>query len=288
MIIQKKLLISILLLFSFQFLSAFSIADQLKEVGYIEFCNNHHGVVAFDALYQKFDTFIAFLQNNPTWVHKLYAAKERFIRSKYRNYYSTDIFGFYDESERIGRYQVSFYYSILFHEFICSSYQEFNKVPEIIQFFQACCDIQQPYGSLFDEVAVDVGAANVFNYGNVPILLKIVKYFSVYTPSEPHYDGSVFTLFLDSTDNQSLLLSPYKSSLSVDDFSAPVRKFARLDYQNSMMLIPGTLVTEFSIYPTPHIVVGSGNIRYATIAFAMRPDYVAQKIEFSALPNFKD
>ena len=288
MITQKNLVISFLLLFPFQSVYAISFADQLKDVGYVEFCNNHHGVVAFDSLYQKFDLFIEFLQKNPAWVHKLYAAKERFIRSKNRNYYSTDIFGFYDESEKIGRHQISFYYSTLFHEFICSSYKEFNQVPEIIQFFQACCNIQQPYGNVFDEVAVEVGIANIFNDGHPPILLKIVKYFPNYSPCEPHYDGSVFTLFLDSTNNQALLLSPYKSSLLVDDFVVPIRKFTRLDYQNSMMLIPGTLVTEFFIYPTPHIVLASEDTRYATIAFAMRPNYVQQKIEFSSLPNFKD
>ena len=65
-------------------------------------------------------------------------------------------------------------------------------------------------------------------------------------------------------------------------------QFPELDYQNSMMLIPGTLVTDFSIYPTPHIVVRSEDTRYATIAFAMRPDHVQQKIEFSSLPSFKD
>lgn len=288
MIIQKNLIISFLLLFPFQSLYAISIADQLKEVGYIEFCNNHHGFIAFESLYQKFDLCIEFLQSNPVWVHKLYAAKERFIRSKGRNYYSTDIFGFYDESERIGRHQISFYYSTLFHEFVCSHYQEFNQVPEIIQFFQTCCEIQQPYGDLFDGVAVKVGAVSVFSYGHSPILLKIIKYLPNYIPCQPHYDGSAFTLFLDSTANKSLLLSPYKSTLIVDDFFAPEREFARLDYQNSMMLIPGTLVTEFSIYPTPHIVLGSASTRYATIAFAMRPDYVQQKNEFSSLPNFKD
>ncbi len=53
----------------------------------------------------KFDELIGFLQTNPVWAQKLYSAKERFIRSKDRNYYSTDFFGFYDESEKQGRSQ---------------------------------------------------------------------------------------------------------------------------------------------------------------------------------------
>ena len=81
-----------------------------------------------------------------------------------------------------------------------------------------------------------------------------------------------------------LLINPH---YTVDDFSSPLREFSRSHNQNSILLIPGVLLTEFSIYPTPHIVAQSGKIRYATIAFAMRPNYIPQKIEFSPLPNFK-
>jgi hypothetical protein len=93
---------------------------------------------------------------------------------------------------------------------------------------------------------------------------------------------------LDSTDNQSLLLAPYKSSLTVNDFASPLRKFSRQNHENSILLIPGTLLTEFSIYPTPHIVAQSGKTRYATIAFAMRPNYKPQKNELFPLPSFNN
>ena len=54
-----------------------------------------------------------------------------------------------------------------------------------------------------------------------------------------------------------------------------------------MLLIPGALLTEFSIYPTPHIITQSGKVRYAAIAFAMRPHYIPEKAELASLPNFK-
>ena len=98
----------------------------------------------------------------------------------------------------------------------------------------------------------------------------------------------MFTFFLDSTDNQSLLVSPYKSSFSVDDFAAPVRTFCRSYDQNSLVLIPGTLLADFSIQPTPHIVMHSGETRHAAIAFAMRPYHVSLKQEFTDLPIFKN
>ena len=63
--------------------------------------------------------------------------------------------------------------------------------------------------------------------------------------------------------------------------------FLDANNQNSICLFPERLLTEFSIYPTPHIVMHSGKVRYATIAFAMRPDYIPQKNELSPLPNFK-
>lgn len=287
MIVRKTLLLSVFLLF--QSLCATPLAEQFKQAGYLEICDKKHAAATFDSLYASFDELIEFLQKNPIWAQKLYIAKERFIRSKDRNYYSTDFFGFYDESKREERSQISFYYSTHFHEFICSHYPEFNQVPEIVHFFEACLEIQKPYGNLFDEAAAELGLEMIFTskYGHPPILLKVIKYLPSYSAIRPHYDGTAFSLFLDSTDNQSLLLSPYKSSFSVDDFSSPLRECSQEHNQKSILLIPGVLLTEFSIYPTPHIVAPSGKIRYATIAFAMRPNCMPQKIEFSPLPNFK-
>jgi hypothetical protein len=275
-------------MFSFQFLSAIPLIEQFKQIGYVEISDDQHGAAAFDSLYACFDELIDFLKANPVWEKKLYSVKERFIRSKDRNYYSTDFFGFYDESERAGRSQISFYYSIHFHEFVCSRYPEFNQVSQFSRFLQACREIQKPYGNIFNEAAAELGLETIFasKYGHPPILFKVIKYFPSYIATRPHYDGTAFSLFLDSTDNQSLLLSPYKSLFTIDDFSSPQRKVARSYNQNSILLIPGTLLAEFSIYPTPHIVTQSGKTRYATIAFAMRPNYIPQKNEFSPLPNF--
>lgn len=289
MMVRKIFFLWSFLLFALQSLCAIPLAEQFKQRGYVEICNKKHGAATFDSLYVHFDELIEFLQANPVWAQKLYSAKERFIRSKDRNYYSTDFFGFYDESEREGRSQISFYYSTHFHEFICSHYPEFTKILEIINFFEACLEIQRTYGNLFNEAAAELHLETIFSskYGHPPILVKVIKYFPSYIATKPHYDGTAFSLFLDSTDNQSLLLSPYKSSFTVDDFSSPLREFSRGHNQNSMLLIPGVLLTAFSIYPTPHIVAQSGKVRYATIAFAMRPNYTPQKIEFSSLPNCK-
>src|SRR5581483_3732730 len=262
--------IAIFISFLFRPLCGTSIAEQFERAGYLEI-SDKHGTAMFDSLYAYFDVFTEFLQKNPSWAQKLYSAKERFVRSKDRNYCSTDFFGLYDESKREGRSQVCFYYSNHFHEFICSRYPEFSEVPEIVHFFEACLKTQKPYGSLFSAAASELGLETIFSseYKQPPILLKIVKYLPSYIPGRPHYDGTAFSLFLHSTDNQSLLLSPYKSSLTIDDFSSPPREFS-----NSVLLIPGAFLTEFFIYPTPHIVAQSSKIRYATIAFAMRPYFV--------------
>ena len=99
MIISKTLLLFIFLLFSFESFCQIPLTQQFKQVGYYEICDENHGMETFDELYIHFDKLIEFLQTNPTWAQKLYIAKERFIRSKDRNYYSTDFFGFYDESK---------------------------------------------------------------------------------------------------------------------------------------------------------------------------------------------
>lgn len=288
MIIKNNLLVSFFFLATLQSLCKASLVEQIQKVGYVELCDKNHGSATFDALYESFDELIEFLQTNPGWAQKLYSAKERFIRSKDRQYYSTDFFGFYDESAREGRNQISFYYSTHFHEFIGAHSPEFNQIPSLSRFFAKCREIQKPYGKLFEETAAELGLETIFSskYGTPPILFKVIKYLPSYRATRPHYDGTAFSLFLDSTDNQSLLLAPYKSSLAVDNFSSPARTFSREHNHNSIVLIPGVLLTEFSIYPTPHIVAHSGSIRYATIAFAMRPDYIPPKNELSPLPNF--
>jgi len=299
MIVRRALLLSILLFGAVQSSSALSLAEEFKRVGYVEICDQNHGVATFEALYAAFDEFILFLQEHPAWAQKLYGAKERFIRSKARNYYATDFFGFYDESKRAGRSQISFYYAAHFHEFIFDRSPEFKQVPAIVRFLELCREIQQPYGRIFEEAVAELGLTTLFaaSDNEPPILLKIVKYFPGYAVTRPHYDGTAFSLFLDSTDNASLLLAPYaasytglsrRSDTKADAFVAPTRNFVRAPGQNSILLIPGSLLTELSIYPTPHIVLPSGKTRYATIAFAMRPHYIPPKHDLSPLPDFKD
>jgi len=289
MIIRNIFFSLLFLIFGFQTLSATSLAEEFKQTGYVEICNQIHSASTFDSLYAQFDELIEFLQTNPVWSQKLYSAKERFIRSKDRNFYSTDFFGLYDESKKEGRSQISFYYSTHFHEFICSHYPEFNQIPQIITYFETCQEIQKPYEDLFTAAATDLGLETIFSskYGHPPILFKVVKYLPAYIATKPHYDGSALSLFLDSTDNQSLLLSAYKPAFSVEDFTSPPRKLCKCHNQYSTLLIPGVFLTEFSIYPTPHMVVENGKTRYATIAFAMRPNFTPQKVELSSLPNLK-
>lgn len=270
-----KKLLSLAFYLVLQPLCALPLREQFEQTGYAEIYGQKQERAAFDTLYASFDAFIELLQTKPHWLHKITIAKERFIRSRSSNLYSTDYFGFYDESKRRG--QISFYYSTHFHEFISTYFPELLKAPEVIRFFDACFEIQKPYGNVFAKSAAELGIETIFN-GPPPLLFKVVKYLPSYSAEKPHYDGVAFSLFLDSTDDPSLLLSPYKSSFSVEDFSAPMH--------NSILLIPGTFLREFSFYPTPHIVLQSGKVRYAAIAFAMRSNYFPQKPELAPLPSF--
>ena len=284
MIFLKVALLGGILLFFSSLLTATPLLEEIKREGYLEIREMFHENSAFDSLYAYFDECVAFLQNHPHWAQKLYIAKERFIRTPDRNVYSSDFFGLYDEAERKGRHQISFYYSIHFHEFIFSHYPEFFQVPQILDFFEACREIHQPYRNLCKDLASKLGLESIFfsQDGSPPILFKVIKYLPSYSAARPHYDGTAFSIFLHSTDRGALLISPYKPCLTVDDFFSPIE----LLHPNSLLVIPGALLTDFSIYPTPHIVAQSGKTRYATIAFAMRPNYPTQKIEFPPLPNF--
>ncbi len=286
MIIQKIFLWLFIVCVS-QSARASSLVEQFSHAGYAELCNTTHGSAVFDPLYALFDEFIAFLASNSVWAQKLYQAKERFIRLKSRGYYATDFFGLYDDSKRKDRCQISFYYAQHFHEYILFYYPECKAIPEINNFLQACYDIQEPYKNIFNDAAAQIGVPNIFLLQDPPILFKVVKYLPEYSPTKPHYDGTAFSLFLDSTDNQALLLSPYKSGYTVADFTCPLRAFTRDSHRSSMLLIPGAFLTEFSIYPTPHIVTQNNMARYASIAFAMRPNYIPGTHKLFELPNFK-
>ncbi len=242
----------------FSLIFAFICTAELRQNGYVEVPTP---VVDCEALYNRFDAFINFLQDHPAWKQKLTVAKERFIRSKDRNLYSTDFFGLYDEPKRG---MISFYYSTHLHDFIWSRYPEFEEAKAIAQFFDACREIQKPCGKVFAEAGEELGLEPLST------LLKVMKYLPSYVASKPHYDGSAFSLFLDSTDNESLRISQY----SRDEYFSPRR-------ENVSLLIPGALLTEFSIFPTPHIVATTGVVRYSTIAFAMRPNYT------TPFPNLK-
>lgn len=286
MSIKKNILFFMFLWAARQPLIAIPLIEQLKQTGYVELCDTHYGTATFESLYAYLDELVAFLHENPLWIQKLYQAKERFIRSKERDYYATDFFGFYDESKREGRHQISFYYAIHFHEFINTHYPECKKIPAIINFFDACFKIEQAYASLCDEIAAEIGLDLSCNH--MALLLKVVTYLPAYAPTRPHYDGTAFSLLLNSTNNQALLLSPYKAGYTLDDFISPRRQFPQVHNQNSIIIIPGTQLTEFSIDPTPHVVTHDDSTRYATIVFAMRPYYIHSKNNLSPLPNFKD
>lgn len=261
------------------------VAEEFKQNGYVEIYDEHYDQDKFNLLYQHFDDLIELLQTSSALRQKLNYAKERFVRSKNSSYYSTDFFGLYDESKVKDRAQVAFYYATHFHDFICDNYPGLSQIPQLIQFFDSCRAIQKSYGQLFTAKAIELGLDNIFasQYSAPPILFKVVKYLPAHIATKPHYDGTAFSLFLDSTDHQALLLSPYKSAYTVNDFASPIRKYS----QNSILLIPGTLLTEFCIYPTPHIVVSHGQVRHATIAFAMRPNYCQPKNTLALLPDFK-
>lgn len=287
MLLQQVWTLWILLLLSRTCICANSLKEELQQTGYLEIFGKKHPAQTFDSLYSHFEDFIQFLQRNPVWAQKLYSAKERFVRSPDRKYYSTDFFGLYDETKKEGRRQISFYYSTHFHEFIGSHYPEYNQVPQIAHFFNACWETQKPYEDLLPEIANGLGIETIFCSQAPPLLLKVIKYLPSYTATRPHYDGSAFSLFLDSTDNKSLLLSPYKPSCTTEDFSSPLREVSQENNRTSLLLVLGSSLTEFSIYPTPHIVSQSGKTRYATIAFCMRPYHTPKKLELYPLPFFK-
>jgi len=94
MLIQK-ILCTLILFVSTQSICTTSLKEQFNQVGYVEMCDKDNGVATYDYLYACFDDLITFFQANPAWAQKLYVAKERFIRSQNKHYYSTDFFGFY-------------------------------------------------------------------------------------------------------------------------------------------------------------------------------------------------
>ncbi len=162
-----------------------------------------------------------------------------------------------------------------------------HQIPQINDFLELCREIQKSFSALFNHVAHELNIQKLFENEQPLILIKVIKYLDSYKITRPHYDGSAFTFFLDSTDNQSLFVSTYKSAYTIDDFSSPIRQFHRSEQSNSIILIPGIFLTEFGISPTPHVVLPSGSTRYATVAFAMPQNYSYKPLSFSPLISIK-
>lgn len=270
------------------YIDSSTIQEDFAKHGYTLQENPCDSNATFERLYAAFDELISFLQTNAPSRHALYRAKEQFIRSREKEIYSTDFFGFYDESSTPQRGQVAFYYSLHFHKFIQCRYPTLYQAAPICHFMELCFQMQQPLGDFFHKVAHLLDEPKLFSPClSPPILFKLVKYLSSYTAKMPHYDGTAFSLFLHSTDPTALRLSPYRTSFSIEDFTSPYTQEETKSDISTVVLIPGSLLTEFSIYPTPHIVLQNGTTRYATIAFAMRPYHTSRKIPFSTLPLFK-
>ncbi|MFN4174296.1 MAG: hypothetical protein ACK4HV_04240 [Parachlamydiaceae bacterium] len=261
-------------------LCGMSLKEQFIQFGYHEIDQEKKD---YDRLYRYFDELIEMLQSNKALQQKLYNAKERYIRSKERHLYMTDYMGLFDESEKEGKRQISFYYSIHFHTFLFSNYPELRELPPLACFFAACLEIQTAACPHFENAvnALELGEIFSLSSGQPPILIKVVKYLSSYFPRKPHYDGTALTLFLDSTDDSSLYLSPYKPPFKISDFILPKRA-----YKHSILLIPGSWLKEFKIEPTPHIVLKSDKTRYAAVAFLMRPYFKPASLHLAELPEF--
>lgn len=286
-VLQMVILTSILFLTS-PWIYPESLKESFKQRGYVEICDEQHGAKDYDALYELLDEVILFLDKQPFWKQKLYEVKERFIRSKDRAHYATDFFGLYDESKT--RQQIAFYYSVHFHRFILDRYPEFYKARPLICFFETCYRLSKSYDLIFTEAFKDLNIESLFSLEaqKSSILFKVIKYLPSYCPTKPHYDGSVLSLLVDSTDSSALLLSPYKSLFLVEDFHKPARKFLRKEDQNSMLFIPGSFLKTFDIDPTPHVVIQSKKTRYAAVCFSMSPYICSSNIQNTALPYFKN
>lgn len=106
-------------------------------------------------------------------------------------------------------------------------------------------------------------------------LIKVVRYDpSELAASNAHFDFSGLSFLFDdseSEDCESLLISPYKDPIAVEDFSVPCRQYKKDDSKSSLLLIPGLALQHLDvpIYPTPHAVKQQTKTRYAIIVFAM-------------------
>ena len=138
MIILKSWFLRIFLYLHLNLCVQYLLLREFKQVGYLEICDTKHSTETFDTLYAYFDELIEFLQANPVWAQKLYSAKERFIRSKDRDYYSTIFLAFTmnrnEKEEGRSHFTIRYISMILF----ASHYPEFNQVSQIIRFFEAC------------------------------------------------------------------------------------------------------------------------------------------------------
>jgi len=256
------------------FLHANPLLKDFEEKGYSEIVNEKQGSVFYDQLYRSFDRMIGRVTKDSSLRKKLAMAKNRFWKTELGQFYATPFVGYGDDSKLSYRKLYYFYYSTDFHDFLKVQYPEILENLDIREFLTLCREITVSSMSIFERTReeLSVGALLDSPFNRLPLLLKIVKYLPG-SSTVPHFDASAFSLFLDSTDHQSLLLAPYKETIEVFDFFVPPRQYPRLAFSSSSLLIPGKFLQgqEPYINPTPHAALRNDSIRYSVIAFCVVP-----------------
>jgi hypothetical protein len=247
--------------------------------------NEHCGRKYFAQVYSQFDHFIDFIESDPEWAQTLYKIDCAYAKSHENSLYGLPPIGYVDDTKSGKSKKKYFHFSDEYFDYIEKNCPELiSESEELGQLFQSLKDISKISKMLFEEAiqsigqSVDLSKAMYTDDGKLLTLIKVVRYDpSELAASNAHFDFSGLSFLFDnseSDDCESLLISPYKNPIAVEDFHVPFRQYKKDDSKSSLLLIPGLALQhcDVPIHPTPHAVKQQNKTRYAIIVFAMAPN----------------
>lgn len=262
-----------------------SFMDGFKENGYVELRNDDVLRDDYDSLYEAYDVFYSDFKKDELLRQFLIEADKDFKSQDVAKPFANAPVG-YRYSENHGKNNKSFYhFTKEYYEFLLKkenpSVESFLSLKRLLEKLSIVDSYSRHnFSNLINKINGEVNGLKDIMYGgteNLTIITKVVRYekSSGSLSSHPHYDFSGLTLMLDNSDinDENLLLSPYRSEITLDSFKKVSRIYGNSKDYSSCLFIPGLALKlkNLSVPPTPHMVLAIEKPRFALISFAMVP-----------------
>jgi hypothetical protein len=260
-----------------------TIENQIIDHGYYEFENKILGSNCYDELYSLFDQLIDRIESSIILEKALLHADNQYACTDDFKRLGNAPIGYVNDIKSKKTKKIYFHYTREYYKYLKEKFScILEKEPLLNSFLMRLSKLDEIYENFFENYTKQISQkypkiTEILKDENnhFAVLLKIVRYEPSAIPaSNPHFDFSGLSILADNSDekdHETLLISPFKMPIKIENFKTINRKFNRKQNSSSCILIPGLALNHLGvpIPPTPHAVLSQKKPRYSIIAFAM-------------------